>query len=190
MSWWKPRSSENSEERSESTTSHERPLPRDEDNHIVTERTRLLGHDIEPDVQPSPYNLVVVRSLRNISISQTSKFRTPPIIAAGIFLTLVTMAWWIVLFVSVSVNVPGLYTRGSGFTVLAYAFLTIFALINSIIFFATPLPQGVNTLSLTLSVFLFVNAIIILLSAPSATTKVGSVSRPSSGPVSLAESGP
>jgi hypothetical protein len=76
------------------------------------------------------------------------------------------MAWWIVLFVSVFVNVPGLYTRGSGFTELAYAFLTIFALINSIMFFGTPLPRGVQTLSLALSVFLFVNAIIILLSAP------------------------
>lgn len=88
------------------------------------------------------------------------------LIILGIFLTLVTIAWWIVLFVSVFVNVPGLYTRGSGFTELAYAFLTNFALINSIMFFATPLPRGVRALSLTLSVFLFVNALIILLAPP------------------------
>jgi Region of unknown function (DUF2417) len=74
--------------------------------------------------------------------------------------------WWIVLFVSVFINIRGLYTRGSGFTELAYAFLTIFTLINSIIFFSTPLPQGVRALSLTLSIFLFVNAFIILLAPP------------------------
>ena len=76
------------------------------------------------------------------------------------------MAWWIVLFVSIFVNIPGLYTRGSGFTALAYAFITLFALINSITFFATPLPRGVQTLSLALSVFLFVNALVILVSPP------------------------
>jgi len=68
--------------------------------------------------------------------------------------------------VSLFVNVPGLYTRGSGFTELAYAFITIFALINSITFFATPLPKPVRSLSLALSVFLFVNAVIIVLSPP------------------------
>jgi len=51
----------------ESTTSNERSLPRNEDDHIVTERTRLLGRNVEPEIQPSPYNLVLVRSLRNIS---------------------------------------------------------------------------------------------------------------------------
>ena len=76
------------------------------------------------------------------------------------------MAWWIILFVSVFVNVPGLYTRGSGFTELAYAFITNLALINSIAFFATPLPRGVRALSFTLSVLLFVNALIILLAPP------------------------
>lgn len=85
---------------------------------------------------------------------------------AGIFLTFITTIWWIVLFISLFVNVPGLYTRGSGFTELAYAFLTVFALVNSIMFFATPLPPGVRRLSLALSVFLFVNAVIILISAP------------------------
>jgi hypothetical protein len=76
------------------------------------------------------------------------------------------MVWWIVLFVSVFVNIPGLYTRGSGFTELAYAFITIFALVNSITFFATPLPKALRGMSIALSVFLFVNALIILLSPP------------------------
>lgn len=67
---------------------------------------------------------------------------------------------------SVFVNVPGLYTRGSGFPGLGYAFITNFALINSIIFFATPLPRGVRALSLTFSAFLFVNALIVLLAPP------------------------
>jgi len=78
----------------------------------------------------------------------------------------VTFAWWIVLFVSIFVNIPGLYTRGSGFTELAYAFITIFALINSLIFFATPLPRALRGLSLALSIFLFVNTVIILLAPP------------------------
>jgi hypothetical protein len=37
---------------------------RDDD---VTERTRLLPEIVEPEVEPSPYNLSVVRTLRNIS---------------------------------------------------------------------------------------------------------------------------
>jgi len=112
-----------------------------------------------------------VRSLRNISTSPSLssvsvKQFIHTYLQLGIFFTLVTMAWWIVLFVSIFVNIPGLYTRGSGFTALAYAFITLFALINSITFFATPLPRGVQTLSLALSVFLFVNALVILASPP------------------------
>ena len=80
--------------------------------------------------------------------------------------TFVTLVWWLILFISVFVNIPGLYTQGSGFTELAYAFLTAFALINSLFFFATPFPRGVRALSLTLSVFLFINALIIVLASP------------------------
>ena len=65
-----------------------------------------------------------------------------------------------------------MYTRGSGFTELAYAFITNFVLINSITFFATPLPRNVRALSLILSIFLFVNALIILL-APSLRRQEG-----------------
>ena len=82
----------------------------------------------------------------------------------GIFLTFATLIWWTAMFVSVFFSVPGLYTRGSGFTALAYAFLALFVLINSIMFFGTPLPRRVRALSLTLGIFLVFNAIIILLS--------------------------
>src|SRR5271155_5133 len=66
-SWFKSKSNPDTTQSGESRTSHERPLPRDEHDDIVTERTRLLGQNIEAEIQPSPYNLVVVRSLRNIS---------------------------------------------------------------------------------------------------------------------------
>jgi hypothetical protein len=77
MSWFKRKSDDHvvdGDTETESRTSHERPLPRDEHDQIATERTRLLGQTIEPEVEPSPYNLAVVRSLRNISISPA----TPP----------------------------------------------------------------------------------------------------------------
>jgi len=68
VSWFKRRPEPPEESvQGESTTSHEHPLPRNEDDDIVTERTRLLGHNVEPAIHPSPYNLVAVRSLRNIS---------------------------------------------------------------------------------------------------------------------------
>ena len=160
-SWFRSKKSSDGDHDDESGTSHERPLPRDEHDDVVTERTRLLGQNIEAEVEPSPYNLVVVRSLRNISISLPES-----VLIVAIFLTLVTVGWWIVLFVSVFIYIPGLYNRGNGFTELAYASITFFALVNSIIFFATPLPKGVRALSLTLSVFLFVNALIILFAPP------------------------
>ena len=68
MSWFKRKSDDHVNGDDEERTSHERPVPRDEHDQIVTERTRLLGQNIEPEVEPSPYNLAVVRSLRNISI--------------------------------------------------------------------------------------------------------------------------
>src|SRR5277367_2098171 len=67
-SWFKRKGNSDTTPSGESRTSHERPLLRDEHDDIVTERTRLLGQNIEAEIQPSPYNLVVVRSLRNISI--------------------------------------------------------------------------------------------------------------------------
>jgi Region of unknown function (DUF2417) len=84
----------------------------------------------------------------------------------GILLVFITLIWWIILFVGIFITVPGLYTRGSGFTELAYTFITLFCLINSLIFFATPLPKAVRGLSLIFSLLLLSNAIIILVTAP------------------------
>jgi len=69
VSWFKGKSNSEENEGNGSRTNHERPLPRDEHDDVVTERTRLLGQNIEDEIQPSPYNLVVVRSLRNISMN-------------------------------------------------------------------------------------------------------------------------
>lgn len=73
MSWFKRKrdSGIHDDTGEEERTSHERPIPRNENDEVVTERTRLLGHEIEPEVQPSPYNLAAVRSLRNISMTIT-----------------------------------------------------------------------------------------------------------------------
>ena len=68
VSWFRRKGNVDDNGESEERTSHDRPLPRDDHDEVVTERTRLLGHDVEPEIVPSPYNLVVVRSLRNISI--------------------------------------------------------------------------------------------------------------------------
>lgn len=70
MAWFKRKSDSNDQNGDNNErTSHERPVPRDSNDDIVTERTRLLGQNIEPEVEPSPYNLAVVRSLRNISMT-------------------------------------------------------------------------------------------------------------------------
>jgi hypothetical protein len=69
MAWFKRKSDSNDHNGDDNDrTSHERPVPRDNNDDIATERTRLLGQNIEPEIEPSPYNLAVVRSLRNISI--------------------------------------------------------------------------------------------------------------------------
>jgi hypothetical protein len=65
-SWFRKNNTDQNRE-NESRTSSERPLPRDNHDEVVTERTRLLGQNVEAEVQPSPYNLVIVRSMRNIS---------------------------------------------------------------------------------------------------------------------------
>ena len=51
----------------EPRTSRQRSLSTDDHDEVATERTRLLDHGIEAEVEPSPYNLVIIRSLRNIS---------------------------------------------------------------------------------------------------------------------------
>jgi len=51
----------------EPRTSHQRSLSTDDHDEVATERTRLLDQGIEAEDEPSPYNLVIVRSLRNIS---------------------------------------------------------------------------------------------------------------------------
>jgi hypothetical protein len=65
-SWFRKNNTDQNQE-NESRISHERPLRSDDNDEVVNERTRLLGQNVETEVQPSPYNLVAVRSLRNIS---------------------------------------------------------------------------------------------------------------------------
>ena len=63
ISWFRKINTDDNQE-NEPRISHRRPLPADE---VATERTRLLGQGIEAEVEPSPYNLIAIRSLLNIS---------------------------------------------------------------------------------------------------------------------------
>ena len=69
---------------------------------VVDERAPLLaGQQQAQDAPlPSPYNLAVVRYLRNLTL-------------IALFLTLL---WFILLFIGVFVSIPGFRTRASGFT--------------------------------------------------------------------------
>lgn len=67
-----------------------------------TERTRLLSAD-DPNVHITPYSLAAVRSLRLI----------------GVGLLVLSVVWWLLMFISIYVTIPGLHARGSGFTQVA-----------------------------------------------------------------------
>ncbi len=120
---------------------------------VRAEREPLLGEHRpathltadDPAVEISPYNLFVVRSLRRVSI----------------FLLMISLAWWVICLVSTFIAIPGLITRGSSFTQLSYASISIANLLISLIFFVTP-SQGERVASFTLSFLLFVDAIIIV----------------------------
>jgi pimeloyl-ACP methyl ester carboxylesterase len=96
-------------------------------------------------IQVSPYNLFRVRALRYIEV---------------LFLV-ITFVWWILLLVSTFVSPPGLNSRGSGFLDFSYTTLTLGNILIALLFFTVPsTPMGV--LSMTLSVLLIVDMIIIL----------------------------
>lgn len=129
--------------------------PSEDDAHIEpTERDRLLPSQPRPphsdgyldpdDPAVSPYNLWTVRFLRALSI---------------LFLA-ITFVWWVLLFVSIFVSVPGLHTRGSGFFDFSYTTLALGLLLCSLLFFSAPsmamrVGQGV------VAVLLLVDIIII-----------------------------
>lgn len=96
-------------------------------------------------IQVSPYNLFRVRALRYFEV---------------LFL-MITFVWWVLLLVSIFVSPPGLNSRGSGFFDFSYTTLTLGNILIALLFFAVPsTPMGV--LSMTLSVLLIVDMIVIL----------------------------
>jgi Region of unknown function (DUF2417) len=84
----------------------------------------------------------------------------------AILFLLLTLTWFVALFVSLFVTIHGFSSRGSGFTPLGYTFLSLLSLLLSLSFFSTPLPRKVRSLALSLSFLLFVNAVIILAVSP------------------------
>ncbi|KAI5291517.1 hypothetical protein KEM54_004068 [Ascosphaera aggregata] len=115
------------------------------------ERTRLIsdredGHRLSPDDPAvTPYNLWSIRALKGLT---------------GLLL-LLTLIWWLILFVSTFVTLPGMRFRGSGFFSLAYATLSIAVILVGFIFFAVPsLPMTVC--SGAMSIFLLINMMIIV----------------------------
>ena len=82
--------------------SEARPPSSGDRPNVVDERAPLLaGQQQAQDAPlPSPYNLAVVRYLRNLTL----------------FSLFLTLLWFILLFIGVFVSIPGFKTRASGFT--------------------------------------------------------------------------
>jgi len=125
-----------------------------EGEHGPDEHTRLLPNRVEStqgvylspdDPAVSPYNLWSIRATRYLTI----------------FFTLATFAWWVILLVSMFVTPPGFHTRGSGFFCFSYASLALANLLFSLMFFAVP-SKAVRILSLIMSGFLLVNAVMVI----------------------------
>lgn len=153
VSLWKGKNGEadqNEEEEQPRATSSQEQHPRNSED--ADERTRLLPrHDRGPgylapdDPAVSPYNLWSVRALRWFEV---------------LFL-LITVLWWVLLFVSIFVSPPKMHSRGSGFFDVSYTTLTIGNILVALMFFAVPsTPMGV--LSMAVSVLLLIDMIIIL----------------------------
>jgi len=125
-----------------------------EGEHGPDEHTRLLPNRVEStqgvylspdDPAVSPYNLWSIRATRYLTI----------------FFTLATFAWWVILLVAMFVTPPGFHTRGSGFFCFSYASLALANLLFSLMFFAVP-SKAVRILSLIMSGFLLVNAVMVI----------------------------
>ena len=74
---------------------------------------------------------------------------------------MITLLWWVLLFVSIFVSPPYFNSRGSGFFDIAYTTLTIGNILTALLFFATP-STAMSYLSLAVSVLLMIDMIIIL----------------------------
>jgi pimeloyl-ACP methyl ester carboxylesterase len=111
----------------------------------INERTRLISSDDEA-VAVTPYNLFIVRSLRRMTV----------------FFLFISILWWIfnlvLVFVSVSNNI---HSRGSGFTQLSFATISVFLLLFNLMFFSTP-SKADRIVALSMSVFLMVNFVMIM----------------------------
>lgn len=109
------------------------------------ERTRLISTD-DDAVSITPYNLLIVRNLRRLTL---------------LFLV-ISFAWWIVNVISVFVTFSNkVHARGSGFTQLTFATISVFLLLFNLMFFATP-SKAQRIVALSISVFLLVDFVIII----------------------------
>lgn len=112
------------------------------------ERAPLLprsGYLSPDDPAVSPYNLWSVRLLRGLTT---------------VFLA-VSFVWWIFLLVTLFVNPPMVYTRGSGFLGFSYASMIIGYLATALLFFAVP-SRPMAICGVLLAIFLLADMCIIL----------------------------
>lgn len=115
------------------------------DSLHADETTRLISTD-DDAVSITPYNLLIVRNLRRLTL---------------LFL-LISVAWWVVNLISVFVTFSNkIHSRGSGFTQLSFATIAVFVLLFNLMFFATP-SKAQRIVALSLSVFLLVDFVIII----------------------------
>lgn len=109
------------------------------------ERTRLIPTD-DDAVSITPYNLLIVRNMRRLTV---------------LFL-IISSLWWIFNLITVFFTFSNkIHSRGSGFTQLSFATISVFLLLFNLMFFSTP-SKADRILALSISVFLFVDFVIII----------------------------
>lgn len=111
----------------------------------ASERTRLIPTDDEA-VSITPYNLLIVRNMRRVTV----------------LLLVISALWWILNVITVFVTFSNkIHSRGSGFTQLSFATISVFLLLFNLMFFTTP-SKADRILALSISVFLLVDFVIIM----------------------------
>jgi len=81
-----------------------------------------------------------------------------------VLFSLITFIWWILLLVSIFVSIPGLHSRGSGFTDFSFTTLTTGLLVVALLFFTG--PSLAMRVSLGIVAFLLVIDMILILAVP------------------------
>ncbi|RDA93079.1 hypothetical protein CP533_4074 [Ophiocordyceps camponoti-saundersi (nom. inval.)] len=131
----------------------QQPQPsHDAERPPADERTRLLpgrgdagrGMLAPDDPAVTPYNLWSIRILRYLTL----------------FVTAITLAWWLLLLASAFATPPGLNTRGSSFLAYGFASLALANMLFTLVFFGVP-SKSVRVLAVITALLLFIDLVIL-----------------------------